>query len=103
MRTLSTGQKSSCLIKHKEDEVVSEWHDVLSGVPQSSVLSPLLFLIFINDMPDVASHLCKLFAVDTKLIVIIQEAQYKAQLQFDIDALVSWSKSWLMNLNETKC
>ena len=82
---------------------VSDWRDVLCGVPQGSVLGPLLFLIYINDMPSVASHLCKLFADDTKLIAIIKEEQDKVQLQTDIDALVNWSKNWLMSFNEGKC
>jgi hypothetical protein len=82
---------------------VSDWRDVLSGVPQGSVLGPLLFLIFINDMPTIVSHLCKLFADDTKLIAIIKDDQDRVQLQLDIDALVNWSKSWLMNFNEGKC
>ena len=43
----------------------SDWLDVLSGVPQGSVLGPLLFLIFINDMPCPVQHFCKLFADDT--------------------------------------
>ena len=50
------------------DEAVSDWLDVLSGVQQSSVLGPLLFVFFINDMPDAIKSLCKLFADDIKLI-----------------------------------
>ena len=51
----------------KVDGVVSEWKEVISGIPQGSVLGPTLFVMFINDMPDVTESICKLFADDAKL------------------------------------
>jgi ribonuclease P/MRP protein subunit RPP40 len=84
-------------------ESKSEWRDVLSGVPQGSVLGPLLFLVFINDMPDLVNHFCKLFADDTKLIAVIRDPTDKDILQQDIDALVCWSQTWKMSFNERKC
>ena len=84
-------------------EAVSDWLDVFSGVPQGSVLGPLLFVIFINDMPDVVKCLCKLFADDTKLISIIKNPLDLTSLQLDVDSLVEWSNKWLMNFNEEKC
>ena len=49
----------------------SEWVEVTSSVPQGSVLGPLLFTIFINDLPDHVRNKCKLYADDCKLIGII--------------------------------
>ena len=50
------------------DGVTSKWKEVISGIPQGSVLGSLLFVIFINDMPDeVKLDICKLFADDCKL------------------------------------
>jgi hypothetical protein len=44
----------------------SKWTDVTSGIPQGSVLGPILFTIYINDLPDVVQNVAKLFADDTK-------------------------------------
>ena len=49
------------------DGVYSEWAHVKSGVPQGSVLGPILFVLYINDMPKVVENTCKLFADDAKL------------------------------------
>jgi hypothetical protein len=81
----------------------SQWFDVSSGVPQGSVLGPLLFVIFINDMPQLTNHFCKLFADDSKLIGVIKNSQDKCILQQDIDILVDWSRKWQMCFNISKC
>ena len=84
-------------------EIMSSWKDVLSGVPQGSVLGPLLFIIYINDMPDLIEHLCKLFADDSKVIAVIKNYQDSERLQTDLDKLVNWAQTWKMKFNHDKC
>ena len=59
-------------LKNRKQRVVlngqtSEWKDILAGVPQGSVLGPILFLIYINDLPDGLISNAKLFADDTSI------------------------------------
>ena len=83
--------------------IMSTWKDVLSGVPQGSVLGPLLFIIYINDMPGLLHHLCRLFADDSKIIAIIKNAQDTENLQIDLDKLGNWAQTWKMRFNYDKC
>ncbi len=84
-------------------ETRSRWHQVLSGVSQGSVLGPLLFLLYINDMPSLVSHYIKLFADDTKLLGVIKSQSDIDRLQNDLNKLVAWSHKWDMCFNEEKC
>ena len=84
-------------------QTISGWKDVLSSVPLSAVLGPLLFIIFINGMPDLVKNFCKLFADDTKLIGIITSMNDRDELQMNLDRLVEWSHIWLMSFNKEKC
>jgi hypothetical protein len=84
-------------------DIVTEWVEVTSGVPQGSVLGPLLFLIYINDMPDVVSSLCELYADDSKLMEIIKSEADLVRVQANIDRLVEWSNVWKMRFNPGKC
>jgi len=76
---------------------------VLSGVPQGSVLGPLLFVLYINDLPDHVDSGCYLFADDTKIHRIVSTPSDAAKLQADIHALESWSKKWLLRFHADKC
>ena len=76
---------------------------VISGIPQGSVLGPLLFVIYINDLPDVVSSNVLLFADDTKLFRQVSCREDALQLQKDIDALTRWSDDWLLKFNIKKC
>ena len=86
------------------DGQTSSESPVTSGVPQGSVLGPLLFIIFINDLPDcVNDSTVRLFADDSVIYRNISSEQDSAVLQRDIDALQRWESRWLMSFNATKC
>jgi hypothetical protein len=79
---------------------VSDWAAVRSGVPQGSVLGPVLFVAFINDLPGVVSSLCSMYADDTK---VYGAAKNASELQVDLDRLVDWADTWQMRFNADKC
>jgi len=82
----------------------SSWAPVSSGVPQGSVLGPLLFLLYINDLPDcVTSSTTRLFADDTVIYRRITSHGDADALQSDINALQQWTDTWLMQFNASKC
>ena len=71
-------------------DAMPSWLDVISGVPQCSVLGPLLFIGFINDLPrSVKDCMCRLFADDTQLLSAIRNALAMLLVQKDIDTIVS--------------
>ena len=75
----------------------------LGGVPQGSVLGPLLFLIFINDLDQgIRSHILK-FADDTKVFQELRDATDCSTLQSDLDNLATWAEKWQMDFNVQKC
>ena len=81
----------------------SQWASVMSGVPQGSVLGPLMFVIFINDLPDVVESCVKLFADDVKLFRRTRTTEDKDKLQTDLDNLEDWADKWKMRFNPQKC
>ena len=85
--------------------VMSSWSDVISGVPQGTVLGPLLFLLFINDLPSVVAPdtTCRLFANDCLLYREIHSQDDQLQLQRDLKSLEDWNIFWGMNFNAKKC
>ena len=81
----------------------SEWADVTSGVPQGSVLGPVLFTIYINDIDDgVQCNILK-FADDTKLFGSCASQQDVMKIQNDLHTMFQWSQDWQMLFNVDKC
>ena len=76
---------------------------VLSGIPQGSVLGPILFLMYINDLPEAIKSEAFLFADDTKLLRPIRSRKDALSLQADLDLLNDWSEKWLLKFNSDKC
>lgn len=83
----------------------SKWEDVLSGIPQGSVLGPLLFIIYINDLPEVCNQMAEmyLFADDAKMYKYISDPVDQQQLQNTLLQMQQWSDKWLLRLNVNKC
>jgi len=81
----------------------SEWLPVTSGVPQGSVLGPILFLLYINDIDDGLTSKIIKFADDTKIYRAINDENDPIELQKDIDRVVDWSTTWQMKFNTSKC
>ena len=97
-------------LKQREQRVVvdgkcSNWIHVDSGVPQGTVLGPLLFLLYINDLPNCISKdsIVRLFADDCILYRKIKTLQDQVMLQRDLDKLHEWAEKWGMKFNPSKC
>ena len=87
------------------DNKYSKWNKVTSGIPQGSVLGPILFIIYINDLPDICPECVDLtlFADDAKMSKTLVNLDDKLQLQTTLNKIVIWSKYWLLSLNINKC
>ena len=78
----------------------SSWQPVVSGVPQGSVLGPVMFILYVNDIPEHVRSLVKIFADDTKLYSATSNT---LQLQNDLNSLAKWAEDWELTFNVDKC
>ena len=100
IRAFLTGRVQSVFVNGES----SNWSPVTSGIPQGSVLGPVLFLVYINDLPlDVRKSKVALFADDTKLYNTVSTPAQINDLQDDLNNLHRWSERWQLPFNEDKC
>jgi hypothetical protein len=99
IRAFLSGRSPRVLVNGEMSNAVP----VTSGVPQGTVLGPLLFLCYINDLPLVARSQVRLFADDCLLYRSVTSVRDQEILQEDLDALQQWAERWQMTFNPKKC
>ena len=78
----------------------SSWKNILAGVPEGSVLGPLLFLIYINDLPDDIKSICKIFADNTSLSSKVKDKNcFTIEFDNDLKIISNWAFQWKMLFN----
>jgi len=97
--------RKQCMVLNGEH---SSWSKVLSGIPQGNILLPLLFLIYINDLPELCAEIDPasaifLYADDSKIYKVIRNVSDQQKLQSVMNLVKNWSDEWLLELNTDKC
>ena len=82
---------------------MSEWREVLSGVPQGSVIGPTMFVLFINDMPEAVHCFIQMFADDAKIFQTMATDDDFTNFSNDLHSLQAWANTWQMVFNAKKC
>ena len=81
----------------------SSWKKVISGAPQGTVLAPVMFAVYINDMIKGVDSYMNMFADDAKILRRIVNKEDQDTLQQDLDVIWRWSQIWEMEFNTKKC
>ncbi len=78
----------------------SNWGDIMAGVPQGSILGPLFFLVYINDLTAGLKCNVKLFADDTSLFTIVKDSNAAvSDMNHDLELISKWAHDWRMSFN----
>jgi hypothetical protein len=99
IRSFLTGRTQTVVLEDEKSYI----GNVISGVPQGSVLGPCLFLMYINDMPNNISSTVRLFADDTIAYLALKTPEDASKLQEDLDRLADWEVKWQMEFHPEKC
>ena len=94
-----SGRTQTVVLENEKSDTVP----VTSAVPQGSLLGPILFLIYINYLPDRTRSKVWLFADDTAIYLAVSSLQNTHILQEDLDLLYEWELQWDMEFNPSKC
>ena len=85
------------------DNKASDYLPVKSGIPQGTVLGPLMFLLYINDIDQNISSTIRLFTDDCIMYRTVTTREEASSLQYDLDKIYDWCTTWQMQLNIDKC
>jgi endonuclease/exonuclease/phosphatase family metal-dependent hydrolase len=81
----------------------SSWEEVKSGIPQGSVLGPVMFILFINDLPEMLTSKTLMYADDTKIYNKVNSQEEHSLLQEDLKRVLKWAETWQLRFNLDKC
>ena len=81
----------------------SSWSPVLSGIPQGSIMGPILFTLFVNDLPEKINSIISMFADDTKLFLPLTSDSSHDEIVADLNYLQLWAEKMQMKFHPSKC
>ncbi len=84
-------------------EETSNWRGVKCGVPQGSVLAPIIFVVYINDMTEGINSYMSLLEDDARLLRRVKNEEDCHELKRDLDRMYMWSQTWGMEFSSSKC